>query len=158
MLSLLQSGSMEATGGSLAFRYNLILTSLGTFTSSLGAFVLGVGDHRVSVHSADLLIGNHSQLLDTFARYGVVGGACFVWLLAHLKKGMCRISRLPAGTLLRTQMLVLFVFFLLRTLLGTTLIGSVAAQLFVTIPLTVSLLAPRMGVRPGPAFRQSIQK
>ncbi|MBQ7252762.1 MAG: hypothetical protein IJS32_09215 [Kiritimatiellae bacterium] len=158
MLGLLQSGSMESTGGSLAFRYNLMLASLETFTGSPGAFVLGVGDHRLPFNGADLPVGNHSQLIDTFARYGIVGGACFVWLLAHLRKGMCRNSRLPPGSPLRTQMAVLFVFFLLRTLLGTTLIGSVATQLFVTIPLTVSLLARGTGVRPEPGFRPSIQQ
>lgn len=149
VLRLLQSGSMETSGGSLSSRYALILTSLGTFTESLKSFFLGVGDHRISVHSVNLQIGNHSQFLDTFARYGVAGGLCFVGLLASLQKEMGRIARLPPGHFLHAQMLVLYFFFVLRTLWGTTLIGSVATQLFVTIPLTVSLLATRHNAAPG---------
>lgn len=141
VLRMLQSGEIEQAGGSLTGRYHLAMLSVHTFLQSPSSILFGVGDHRLAITDPNLLIGNHSQLFDMFARYGVIGGGCFVWILVQIGKTITRISRIPPTHPLHMQLRVVFAFFLVRTLLGTTLIGSVATQLFVTVPLVVAWLA-----------------
>ena len=69
LIRFFESGDIEEAGGSLTGRFDLIMTSIQTFFESLRNFFVGVGDHR----NHNLVVGNHSQFFDTFARYGLQG-------------------------------------------------------------------------------------
>lgn len=136
LIRFFESGNIEEAGGSLTARFDLLMTSVKTFFESFGNFLVGVGDHR----DHNSIVGNHSQFFDTFARYGLLGGSVFVWLLARMKVCMEKLSGAKKRTPLQRQLIVIFCFFLLRCLLGNTFIGSIGTQLFVTVPLLVSFL------------------
>ncbi len=140
ILNWLQTSNIEEAGGSLTSRFDLAMLSLQTFTSSPRNFLFGVGDQGMDITVLDLLVGNHSQILDTFARYGIFGGVCLLWLLTRIAKALCFILGLPHGHPLRKALSVLYAFFLLRTLLGNTLKPTIAPQLLVSAPLVLSCL------------------
>ena len=145
LLNWLRTSNIEEAGGSLTSRFDLAMLSIRTFTSSPANFLFGVGDQGMDITVFDLQVGNHSQILDTFARYGIFGGFCFLWLLVRMGRALCGISGLSHGHPLRKALLVLYAFFLVRTLLGNTLKPTVAPQLFVSAPLVFSWLAAQKG-------------
>ena len=136
IIRFFQTGSIEEAGGSLTGRFDLIMTSVHTFLGSMRSFFLGVGDHRDSTY----LVGNHSQFVDTFARYGILGGVVFIRLLSQMRNTIIKISAVFENNSLHRQMIVMYAFFVIRTFLGNTFVGSIGTQLFITVPLMVSLL------------------
>lgn len=135
LINYFQTGDLAEAGGSLSGRYDLINRSVETFSSSIRSILIGVGDHRDN----NFLIGNHSLLIDTLARYGLLGGMCLTWLLTSMKKTIFSIASIYDQRLYR-QIMIIFAFFLLRCFLGNAFVGSVATQLFVTVPLIARLL------------------
>lgn len=73
-------------------RFELVMVDLKTFTSSLDNFLWGVGDHRGRDYWN--LIGQHSYLIDTLARYGIIGAffVCriIVSIYVAFKNGLSR--------------------------------------------------------------------
>ena len=136
LIRFFQTGNISEAGGSLSDRYELTMRSINTFGKSIRSFIFGVGDHR----DANLIVGNHSQIIDTLARYGLIGGACLAWLLKGMKKTMDMTAKVDMTSVIHKQLTLLYVFFILRSLLGNTFIGSIGTQLFVTAPLAVSLI------------------
>ncbi len=139
LLLFLQTSDLGMVGGSLALRIQLIQASIDTFLQSGTSFLFGVGAHRLTAF--ELSAGNHSLVFDTLARYGLLGGAVFVWLLHRISVTVLEISGLPPRHPLRARLMVFYVMFVLRAFVGNPLNASVATQLFVTAPLLVSLLA-----------------
>jgi hypothetical protein len=140
MLMLFQTNSLEETGGSLAGRIELIKMSIDTFLQSPGSILFGIGNHRTS----DLFgpsIGNHSLFFDTFARYGLLGGCLFVWSLRRISLTLSETAGIPRSHPLRPKLMVFYVVYIVRAILGNPSHDSVATQLFVTVPLLISLLA-----------------
>lgn len=136
LIRFFEMGNIAEAGGSLSGRYELMMKSVGTFGQSIQSFLFGVGDHR----DTNLIIGNHSQIIDTFARYGLIGGACLVWLLNGMKKIINDVAAIDSTSVIYKQLMVLYIFFIIRSFLGNTFIGSIGTQLFVTAPLVVSLI------------------
>lgn len=136
LIQFFESGNIAEAGGSLSDRYELMMRSVSTFGQSIWSVLLGVGDHRDS----NLIIGNHSQIIDTFARYGLIGGACLVWFFDGMKKAIKATAAVGSTSVAYKQLMVLYAFFIIRGILGGTFIGSIGTQLFVTAPLAVSLI------------------
>lgn len=65
----LQYGDAVGAGSSMATRSELMHRSLNTFSDSYVNVLFGVGDHR-GIGSP---VGNHSEILDVLARYGIIG-------------------------------------------------------------------------------------
>lgn len=137
LIHFFESGNIAEAGGSLSDRYELMMKSVDTFGQSIRSMLLGVGDHRDS----NLFIGNHSQIIDTFARYGLIGGACLVWFFNGMKNVIKATAAVDSTLVIYKQLMVLYAFFIIRGFLGNTFIGSIGTQLFVTAPFAVSLIA-----------------
>lgn len=88
-------------------------------------------------------VGKHSSYLDRFARYGLVGGVLFLYLLLYLPVRMMR--RMNAGFGMAFSV---FVIALLFPTLNTVFMGFGAA-LFIMFPVACSYLAGRSPDRFG---------
>lgn len=87
LMVFVDSDSMEASGGvsTLNARGRLWLLSVDTWLSNPVYFLFGIGDHH-ALNMSDIVkcgIGNHSDLFDTFGRYGLLG-AFFVFNIFRL--------------------------------------------------------------------------
>ncbi|HPE95491.1 MAG TPA: hypothetical protein PLT66_05445, partial [Bacillota bacterium] len=69
-------------------RSQLYLTSIKTFFSGISNFIFGVG-YNAPVD----LIGGHSQLFDTFGRYGIIGGCAWIMTIIPAMKHV--LSEMP---------------------------------------------------------------
>lgn len=139
--NMMDSGDITAAGGSMTGRYNLTMRSLETWTSSVGRFFLGAGDHYID----NTIIGNHCQWIDLLAQYGiVVAGMVYALVYGMLRLLVGRLD-LPAGPLLR-QVLVLCGIFLARGFLGAVFFGTIGIQLFIVLPLAIDYLKKKREV------------
>lgn len=128
--------SVEAGGGSLATRGELMATSWNTFTSSFGHIVFGAGEH----FGNNNIIGHHSFFLDTLARYGIIGGSLMaVYFVKQYKMVMCFLDRNKEWSLYM-QCAIVFVFYVLRNFYGDMAFALVNLVVLLFFPLTVQLI------------------
>ena len=115
-------------GGSVSGRAQLMELSWNTWLSSWRAFLLGVGDHRTG-H----IIGNHSDLIDTLARFGIVGGIIF----SKLSIAQFTFLRLldDKQSSYKTQCMIVFLLYIVRGFFGNILTPAIAVQVFLFLPL-----------------------
>lgn len=77
-MALAHAGADNFTDeSSLSIRFNLYLMSINTFMNSWKNVLLGVGYHSME-NTLEYGIGNHSQIVDDIARYGLGGGLLMV--------------------------------------------------------------------------------
>ncbi len=137
VIRLFQTGSLgEAGGGSLSTRLQLTGKSLKTFFSSLYNFVIGTGH----ITDNNNLIGNHSQLVDEFARFGVVGGTLSLTLILSMLRDMRTMSGVLSKSTLRHQIVVISITCFMRMCLGTLFSGSIGTVLFIIAPLIFQMI------------------
>ena len=77
-LIIFTTGAEYSDSSTLVSRGELWQVSVGTWLNDVRSFFLGIGDHSWNEFSttAKSGIGNHSDLLDVLARYGILGGLC----------------------------------------------------------------------------------
>lgn len=137
IIRLLQAENLEAAGGSsLTARLRLMSVSLRTFLGSFSHFFIGAG-HRIDTNS---VIGNHSQLIDEFARYGFFGGLLSSVMCFRLLREIKIMSGVYPSALLWRHLNVIVVIAVLRTLVGTIFDAAIGVVIFVMIPLQYRLL------------------
>ena len=128
--------SIESGGGSFEARYELIMISWNTFTSSIGHFIFGAGEHWMTNN----IIGHHSFIVDTLARYGIIGGAL---LFVYYKKQyqiMFSIITKKTEWALFMQCTVVFLFYLLRNFYGNVSAATVVVIMLIYFPLVLNLI------------------
>nr|AHF24543.1 hypothetical protein [uncultured bacterium Contig248] len=131
VIKAIQLGSIKELGtGSMYKRVNLMNTSVKTFFSSAKNFFFGVG-----MREKNTLVGNHSEFLDEFTRFGIFGGLLSIWTFVRMMKQTHVMAGVQPGTVTRRLMNVLFVTIFLRMLVGTVYEGSIGVVLFVFLPL-----------------------
>lgn len=91
LVTLVDMENEEANMITITGRTNLYLLSLGTWLSSIVNFVIGIGDHRVIFGAQATGIGQHTDLLDSLARYGLL--ALVVVLFAKTLSRILHITR-----------------------------------------------------------------
>jgi len=74
---------------SFSGRLTLSLLSIKTWLSSITTFLFGIGDHRLEGDWGMMGfymsgIGGHSELIDSLARYGIVGFSIIAYLYYHI--------------------------------------------------------------------------
>lgn len=127
---------IEGTTGSFAGRNELIGNSWNTFTSSVWHFVFGAGEH-LRDHS---IIGHHSFIVDTLARYGIIGGALlFVYLQKQYQIVMSVLNKKKEWALYM-QCAVVFVFYFLRSFYGDMAFSVINFVVLLFFPLTFQLI------------------
>ncbi len=136
IVRLAQSADINQAGGTMAARFYLIKTSVDTFLASVTNFIFGVGEHRLNNN----IIGNHSNFIDEFARYGIIGGVLVISTICLMLKYVKKEINIEKDSGLLRQFNVLLLIFVLRSLCGFVLEQSIAVQMFVTIPLIFKLI------------------
>ena len=137
--TVLQGGSMNSLdNSSLAGRFLLGMTSVNTFLASLPNFVVGVGDdiligEQYEVYDLIALgIGNHSQFLDTLAKYGLIGGVFFVNIIRGISKWL---KKLANSESYNHYVNLLILIFFLQSILNNSFFPDLFIIIFVVYPL-----------------------
>jgi hypothetical protein len=87
ILTVTQGEDITMLNGSLSQRFLLDMASLNTFTSSIPNFLIGVGDDGGDVDLYSLIksgVGQHSEIFDILARFGIVGGFIMFQIFKNL--------------------------------------------------------------------------
>lgn len=127
---------IQVTRGSLAGRSELIGVSWSTFTSSIGRFVFGAGEHT----GINTIIGHHSFIVDTLARYGIIGGALiFLYFQKQYKIVMSAVDK-KIDWPLYMQCTVVFIAYVLRNFYGILSYGLSNLFILFYFPLTIQLI------------------
>ena len=130
LILLLDSDNVNASESSFSARQDLWMVSLKTWTSSFQNFLFGIGDHRAVIHPEQTGIGQHGDIEDSLARYGLVG--CIILFNAVIKSCRYIISLFPK----RCKMQLISVFFILF-LCGVSkkiFLPEVGCALFILLP------------------------
>ena len=137
IISLIRSGGIDGVeSGSLVVRLQLMGNSIRTLFSSPGNFLIGVG-FRTETND---LVGNHSQILDEFARFGIIGGLLFILTITKMLKAARKMSVTDRRSVLFEQFSVIVLIFILRACVGTILDPSIGAVLFIAVPVLFRLI------------------
>lgn len=128
--------NIDASSGSLSGRNRLIGISWDTFTSSIGHFVFGAGEHS----NDNMIIGHHSFFIDTLARYGIIGGAMmFVYFKKQYQIIMSYLDKKTEWALYK-QCAVVFLFLILRNFYGDVTKAIASLVMLAFFPLTFQII------------------
>ncbi len=127
--------SDSASTGTVEARENLWLMSINTWTDSFTNFLFGIGDHRANWSAgqtaSDTGIGQHSDIFDSFARYGILG---VLILLQILYLGFKYLLSL-FGKQYKIQLFVIIAIFLLFGLTKGVFQPDISFVLFILLPV-----------------------
>ena len=127
---------INASRGSLSGRSNLIGISWDTFTSSIGHFVFGAGEH----FGDNTIIGHHSFFIDTLARYGIIGGALMFMYFKKQYQIIMSVLDKKTEWALYMQCAIVFLFYVLRNFYGQVAYALVNLVILVLFPLTFQII------------------
>ena len=127
---------IQEAGGSLTARYNLIMVSIRSWLSSVSSFFFGIGDHRIN----NLRIGNHSNFFDSLGQYGIFGALILFYSVFKTLKNTVAGLHLQRRSTLYRQVLSLMLIVVARSLIGAILVGSISIQLFIVLPISLSMV------------------
>lgn len=131
--TLLSTQDISEAGGSLSGRMNLIMVSIHSWFSSLRSFFFGVGAHLED----NSIIGNHSEFIDAFAKYGLIGGTAHLYALSKSIQILIEKLSLKKRTPLYNQTRLVLIIFFIRGFIGGVSYGYIGVQLFVFLPLVI---------------------
>ena len=109
LVALVSSNELDEST-SIVARENYWMVSLNTWLSSIPNFIFGIGDHFTTGNSAKTGIGQHSEFLDSIARYGFVG---LILLYYLLKKSFIYVNSM-FNKEIRLQVFAIFVIYLVH--------------------------------------------
>lgn len=137
-LEVFATGASATDNTSFAGRENLWQTSLLSWLKSPITFIFGIGDRNWSdyVFTADSGIGDHSDLLDVLARYGILGGSILYTSLILLY----RYFQEYYGSFFKWQIISFFILVFLMGLTKKFVSGEPAIVLFILFPLCLKYL------------------
>lgn len=121
--------------GSLMSRSELWQVSIKTWLSGVGSFFFGIGDHYWDDFKTteDSGIGNHSDLFDVLARYGILGGLILyssIKIYYDYLKERC-------GKYFRYEILSFFILLLLMGYTKKIVSTQPAIMIFILFPLAL---------------------
>lgn len=133
LVTLIDSQNSEAYDATLKGREDLALLSVQTWLSSPINFLFGIGDHFVVGQSAiSTGIGQHAELLDGLAQYGIVGMAFFAVLYINSIRYVC--SKFKREKHL--QIMVIFFVHILCGFAKSIFLPGIGLALFILLPLS----------------------
>lgn len=137
LILLIDSDSPDATRGAATVeaRENLWLMSINTWTDNIVNFIFGIGDHRADwaagQTAAETGIGQHSDFLDSLARYGLLGSLIILQILILSFKYLLSYFEEKY----RLQVLVIIILFVLFGFTKAVFQVDIGILLFVFLPL-----------------------
>ena len=112
-------------------RVDLMAISFSTWLTSIVSFLFGAGDNRMD----NLIIGNHSEFIDSFARFGIFGGVLVVILFANNFRVQSNWFSSINNTSFKAQMQTVYVIYMIRNLIGTSMAAPIAVIMLCFLPM-----------------------
>lgn len=136
IITILDSENTMSNQGTIDGRTNLYLLSLETWLKNPINFLFGIGDHR-DAHNAVLTgIGQHSDICDTLARYGILGG----FILFKFFKDAIKYVISLFEEKIRPQIIVIIIVFIICALTKSVLHACVSSVVFMLLPMSATLM------------------
>ena len=134
LLIFTTEGDIEDNGSFVA-RENLWLVSVDSWLGTFSSFIFGIGDHHWAefISTADSGVGNHSDLLDVLARYGIIGA----FLLYSSIKACYNYQKSKYGSSFKFEIISFFILILLMGLTKKFVYAQPAIIIFILFPLTL---------------------
>lgn len=136
LVALVNSDDEEADARSISARSGLWLISIQTWLSNPINFLFGIGDHRAAFGAAKTGISQHSEFLDSLARYGLMGG----YLLYILLKRSFEYILSLFDQRYRLQLMVIFFICILQGFTKGVLQPGIGVILFMILPLAAKFV------------------
>lgn len=136
ILVLVQTRDYITAGTSIRTRGMLLKVSWDAFTNSFWSVLFGVGDHRID----NSQIGNHFEILDTFARYGIFGGIILIEILKSQRRILLRLFDNNFSKKMYSQCMVVFAIYVFRNIFGADLSIHVGIVLFIALPTIIKII------------------
>lgn len=137
----IEGGGIEfAEEGSFVHRVMLWQASINTFTSNFSNFIIGIGEDEHDYDFVGLIaagISDHSEWLDNLAKYGIIGGYILLKAISFTFKTFLDYA---SDTLVRDQMIVIFLIFCIFSLVNGSLNPTVLFSIFGILPLVVRII------------------
>lgn len=132
----LQTGDYIYAGTSIRTRGMLLNNTWTTFTSSLWNILFGVGDHRAT----NEIIGNHSEIIDSLARYGIFVTGILIVLLKQQVKFIRKCFSETNNNRIYNQTIIVFIIYIIRNIIGDAFSTAVGILMFIFLPTMISLI------------------
>lgn len=133
LITLIDVENEEANATTITGRMDRYLLSVKTWLSDASTFLFGIGDHRAGNNAMEPIgIGQHSDLLDTLARYGCLGGLIVGLFLNEVIKFVSSFF----DRKFRTQLSVIFLVFLLCGFTKNIFYPRMGFIMFLFLPLS----------------------
>lgn len=141
LITLIDPHNNYANEDTVSGRTNLYLLSVETWLRSPWNFLFGIGDIRDAMNPEATGIGQHSDFLDSLARYGVFGAT---FLVVAISKALKHIKGFFSQNQ-RIQISVIYFIFILTCLTKTVLVPNIAVILFVILPISSQFVNDNLG-------------
>ncbi|MBP5273638.1 MAG: hypothetical protein ILO36_01705 [Abditibacteriota bacterium] len=139
LAELMVTGNMSVLSKSILLRFSFLQNSINTWLSDWSTFLIGYGSHTKDYS----VISGHSDILDTFAKYGIVGG---LLLLDILRRGIVFIMR-KQNRQQKIYSAVIVLFVILWGILGAIFRAYTSVALFVALPASAGYALSLQTVR-----------
>lgn len=127
---------VDAGGGTLKARSELMEISWNTFTSGMQNFIFGAGGHKEN----NLIIGNHSFILDTLASYGIIGGIVFyIYFKKQIQFIMSYVNK-KDNPVMYSQCIVVICIYIFRNYFGAMANANINFVMLLFFPLTIEMI------------------
>lgn len=138
LIALIASDESETS--TLEVRENLWLMSVNTWLDNFSNFIFGIGDHRANWDAgqtaAQTGIGQHSDFLDSLARYGLIGLLLLVSIFVYSFKYILSFF----DNEYKLQLQVIFLLFVLFGFSKGVFQSDIGFVLFVLLPLLGNII------------------
>lgn len=136
--SLLETLNTGVNEESFTGRYGLYWVSIDSFFSSLKSVLIGIGDHRTEVSNfAATGIGGHSELLDSLARYGLLG---FSFITIIYISAYQLTNNFFKGLRGQGQIKYIFLIFILCSMFKVVFTPIIGISIFIMLPFASEIL------------------
>lgn len=132
LVTLVDAENEEANMVTITGRTNLYLLSVETWLSDIVNFVIGIGDHRALFGAKATGIGQHADLLDSLARYGLLG---LIVLFSIFKNGFKYLLSL-FDKKYKLQLIAIFFIIIVFGFTRGLFVPGAGSVLFVLLPLS----------------------
>lgn len=132
LVTLLDENADEAQANTVTGRTTLYMLSIKTWLTNIVTFFVGIGDHYTVLHAAKTGIGQHADLPDTLARYGIVGFSVIIMMLRNCIKYILSLF----DQKYRLQVLTIFMIYIIYGCVKIIFFAGVGCALFILLPLS----------------------
>lgn len=131
LVALIDADSIYASTSSIDGREDFWMLSVRTWLSDVSNFLFGIGDHYTSDNPEMTGIGQHSDLLDSLARYGLIG----LILIYYIYKSSIKYLSSLFDKKVRLQVLTILLIYLLCGFTKKIFLINIGCMVFLFLPL-----------------------